>query len=212
MSMNGDPNIGMYGFSTNKYLIIGDVVKEPIISNSLAAEIFKVTVMGTDFAGIFIAGNSKGAIISKFAHNYGTKSNFRNVLEIDTEFTAIGNLILMNDNGIIISPLLKDKKEEIENHFKLQSALTTIAGLDNVGNLAVVNNMGCLTHPEITESEKNIIEKTLGVKSDIGTVSHGSPYVRSGIIANDNGIIISETSTGHEIGRAEQALGFLEKA
>ena len=43
----------------------------------------------------------------------------------------------------------------------------------------------------------------------IGTVNHGSPVIGSGLIANSKGAIIGNQTTGIEMGRIEEALGFL---
>ena len=43
----------------------------------------------------------------------------------------------------------------------------------------------------------------------IGTVNHGSPVIGSGLVANTKGAIIGNLTTGIEMGRIEEALGFL---
>jgi translation initiation factor 6 (eIF-6) len=35
-------------------------------------------------------------------------------------------------------------------------------------------------------------------------VAYGTPYIKAGVIVNDKGIIISESSTGPELGRADE--------
>ena len=44
----------------------------------------------------------------------------------------------------------------------------------------------------------------------IGTVNHGYPVIGSGLVANTKGAIIGKLTTGIEMGRIEEALGFLE--
>ena len=48
------------------------------------------------------------------------------------------------------------------------------------------------------------IEEILKVRVDVGTVGYGSPFIKSGIIVNSNGVVFSELSTGPEIGRIEE--------
>ncbi|RLF51129.1 MAG: translation initiation factor IF-6, partial [Thermoplasmata archaeon] len=43
----------------------------------------------------------------------------------------------------------------------------------------------------------------------VGTVNHGAPLIGSGIIANSHGAIIGSLTTGIEMNRIEEALGFL---
>ena len=52
---------------------------------------------------------------------------------------------------------------------------------------------------------ENIIRKEVG----IGTISTGSSIISSGVIANSNGFLASSNSTGFEMGRIDESLGFL---
>jgi translation initiation factor 6 len=44
----------------------------------------------------------------------------------------------------------------------------------------------------------------------IGTVNHGDPMIGTGLVANSKGAIIGRNTTGIEMGRIEEALGFLK--
>lgn len=44
----------------------------------------------------------------------------------------------------------------------------------------------------------------------IGTVNHGFPMIGSGLVANDHGALIGRLTTGIEMGRIDEALGFLQ--
>lgn len=207
----GDSNIGLYGFATDDYCFLGLKTKvEKKIEKTLGVKIFISSVFETQLPGIFIAGNSSGLIVPKILEDYEFKSLKKfDTLKIETRYTALGNLVLMNDNGIILSPLLRNEKSKIENFFKIPCKVTTIAGLNVVGSLAITTNRGCLVCPKIREKEKAIIEGVLNVPVNIGTVSFGSSFVKSGIIANSNGFLASGLSSGPELGRINEALGFL---
>ena len=208
----GDVNIGLYGFATDKYCFLGlkhKVNKE--IEKALGVPVHVSTILGTDFAGIFAAGNSSGLVVTKMAEEHEIKAlrNFENVLVLDTRFTAIGNLILINDNGIVISPLLRRNRKDIESFFKLPCVVSAIAGISVTGSCAIATNKGCVVHPRTKPAEKKLIEETLGVPVDISTASFGSPFVKSGVIANSRGLIISTSSSGPEMGRISEVLGFV---
>jgi translation initiation factor 6 len=85
----------------------------------------------------------------------------------------------------------------------------TIASFGTVGMAAVVTNKGCLCHPKVTDEEKQRLEKIFDVNVMIGTVNHGFPMIGSGLVANTKGAIIGKMTTGIEMGRIEEALGFL---
>jgi translation initiation factor 6 len=209
LTFRGDPNIGLYGYATDKYCIIGTRTKDyKKLKQALKVPVVVSEFFGTDFAGIFSAGNSNGIITSEHVNEFLSLGNIE-ILSIDTRFTALGNLVLMNDNGIIISPLLKKHKKEIQNFFGINCDVSKIAGLATSGSVGIATNKGCLLHPKVKENEKAIVENVLGVKADIGTVNFGSFHVRAGIIANSNGLAISKESTGIEAGKINEALGFL---
>jgi len=108
----GDPNLGLYGFATDKYAFLGMKKKMPLLKTKIIAN-----PMGhTNFSGIFAAGNSSGIIASSFFKE-DMKDLKIPVLLLKTDFTAIGNLVLMNDNGILISELIKKHSKEMIRWF-----------------------------------------------------------------------------------------------
>jgi translation initiation factor 6 len=100
--------------------------------------------------------------------------------------------------------------KKIEKVFDVPVYKGTISSLNTVGMAAVVTNKGLLCHPKVTEEEKRVLEKVFGVNVMIGTVNHGVPLIGSGLVANTKGAIIGNLTTGIEMGRIEEALGFLD--
>lgn len=210
-NFNGDLNIGLYGFATEKYVFLGQHTKmDRKIAEVLGTKKISSSVLYTSFAGIFCAGNSQGIVVPKIMEEYelhSLKEHFDNILVLDTDYSALGNLILVNDNGMIISPFLRKNRQEIRNFFQLPCEVCKIAGV-SVLSTAIATNKGCLAGPRIRKNEIKLIEDTLGVELGIGTVSFGSPFVRAGIIANSKGFVASDASSGPELGRISEALGF----
>lgn len=207
LNFQGDPNVGLYGFATERYGVCG--VKNKHLS-ALGVKFHTIPLYGTHLSGLFAAGNSRGIVASKHLgkNEIAHMKSIAKVLMLDTSYTAIGNLILLNDNGIIISPLLRRHKKEIEEFFSLRCEVSTIAGIAVTGSVAVATNSGCLVHPKIKTNEKKVIEDVLNVQTTIGTVSFGSPFVKSGLIVNKNGTIVSDKSSGFELGNINEAFGF----
>jgi len=211
LNFDDDPNLGLYGFATDSYFLVGKNLSKKEMKK--AEDVLKVKVhiqrvMFTEFAGLFATGNSKGIVAPKVAKHYDFSPKVDTLL-IDTDYSAVGNLILMNDNGIILSPMLKNCKKEIESFFKIPCRLSTIAGVRIVGSMGIATNRGCLLHPKAKDDEIKKIEEVLKVKAEIGTVAFGSSFPGAGIIANSNGFLASEKSSGPELGRITEALGFL---
>ncbi len=201
IDINGDPNIGLRGFATDEYLLAGCEIPE---SELLKVKNVITTISQTELAGIFAAGNCNGIVLPKIVEKSEIEMIKKdlgiNVLVIDTKETAIGNLILCNDRGAIISPLLKEKRKEIEDALGCEAIACTVAGLSIVGSCGVATNKGCLLHRDAEEEEAELIEDVLKVRVDIGSFG-GSPFVKSGIIVNSRAIIVGEIATGPELER-----------
>lgn len=206
-NFNGDPNIGMYGFATDKYCFLGANVQQSLLQRvrkTLKTEIISSTISGTELTGLFAMGNSNGIILSKIIEDYEVKKlkeNGLNLKVINSNETALGNLILCNDKGCLISGSLKKFQKEISDVLGCEVEIGKIANLDIVGSCGIASNIGCLCHREAREKELKKIEEILKVKVDVGSVTYGTPYVRSGIIVNSNGVLVSDPTTGAEIGR-----------
>lgn len=211
-NFNGDPNIGLYGFASEKYVFLGMRTKaDKGIGEVLGAERIHSTALYTNFAGLFCAGNSHGIVVPRALEEYELGSIaglFENVLVLDTHYSAIGNLMVLNDNGVVISPLLRRHRKEVQRFFSLPCEVSRVAGVSVTGAMAIAVNSGCLAGPRTKKGEIKLLEDVLDVELGLGTVSYGSPFVRAGIIANSRGFLASDMSSGPELGRISEALGF----
>ncbi len=207
----GDPNIGIYGFATDEYCLLGFGGKIAKRMRALKVPVKVCKAMNTSLVGMFCAGNSSGILVPKAIGEHETSSIEKagDVLIIDSLYTALGNLVLMNDKGIVISPFLRRHRKDMADFFGIPCEISTIAGIRVVGSVAIANSKGCLVHPRIREKEKRIVEKTLGVPANVCTVNFGSPFLRSGIIANSSGLAVSDQSSGIETGKINEGLGFV---
>jgi len=133
-----------------------------------------------------------------------------NVLKTEIKQTALGNLILVNDSGCVIPREISLIKEDLEECFSVPVKIGTVAGLSIVGSCAFATNRGLLAHPNCTEKEMELLETVLKVNGDIGTVSFGSPFVGAGLVGNSRGFVIPEETTGPELQRIDESLGFIE--
>jgi translation initiation factor 6 len=213
-NFNGDPNVGLYGFATDKYCLIGvdphklrkrmlEVLGVPMINLPLAS---------STLIGLFASGNRNGIILTKLVEKHEVdklKAELPNinVLVLKSTSTALGNLILCNDRGCLIPEKFSEFRKGIADTLDCEVATGTVAGLELVGSAAVASNIGCLCHHETTEDEAKLLEGLLKAKVDVGTVSFGSPFIKSGLIVNSSGVVVSDRSTGPELGRAAEVFG-----
>lgn len=126
------------------------------------------------------------------------------------KINAAGNVILANDSAAIVHPgLSKRACDTISKVLGVEVTKGTIGGLKTVGMAASINNKGILVHPRASDAEIAVLEDIFKLPVDVGTVNFGSPLVGSGILANSNGYLTGTETTGPELGRIEDALGFL---
>jgi translation initiation factor 6 len=207
---NGDPNIGLYGFATDDYCLLG-IEPNKILNNMkkiLKTDIKITTIAGTELIGLFLAGNKNGIVLPRITEDFELKK-LKKMFDLNLEIikskeTALGNLILCNDKGCLISEKLRKFKKKISDALGCEIDIGKIANLDIVGSAAIASNIGCLCHRDAKEEEMKKIEEILRVKVDVGTVGYGSPFIKSGIIVNSKGVVFSELSTGPEMGRYEE--------
>ena len=207
----GDPNIGLFGLVTEKYAVL----PEPGIDvGFLVKKIAYTTVAGTKLCGIFLAGNSNGLIVPETITEremaiLKTTLKDVNILKIKSKYNAIGNLILCNDKGAVISPLLSASADEIAKCLKVKVCIGSMLDLDIVGAMGVATKKGFLLDMYAGDAEFKFVKDALGTDGDIGTVNFGSEFVKSGILANSKGILVGNATTGPETARIDEALGFI---
>ena len=217
MDFNENPNLGVFCRANDDVAFIRKGLskkdKEKIIS-ALGVDLIELSITDATIIGSLLVINKKGAIVTDFADVDSLKvikDNGFEICVITDKINAAGNDILVNDKGALVHPDLQERSiEDIKNTMKVPVYRGTIASLKTVGMAAVVTNKGLLCHPKVTDEEKSILEKIFGVNAMIGTVNHGSPVIGSGLVANTKGAVIGNLTTGIEMGRIEEALGFLD--
>ncbi len=218
ISFDGNPNVGLYGYATDSYVLIGKEVPEKHIKS--LKTVFKiplhsVNVAGTGLLGVFISGNKNGIILPSIC--------FENELEefdklklkysiLKTRLTCLGNNILANDKGALVNPNFSDSEiDSIKKALKVPVSRMMIADIETPGSAVILNGNTGIIHRDVEPNVKTNIEEFMGVKLEECTVNMGNPYVSSGILCNKYGMIIGGLSGGPEIVYASQALGFNKK-
>jgi translation initiation factor 6 len=133
------------------------------------------------------------------------------VSELPGRINAAGNVVLANDTGAYVHPdLSEDALAVVEDALGVPAERGDLADVRTVGTAAVASNDGVLCHPKSREPELEALEELLDVRADIGTVNYGAPLVGSGLVANEAGYVVGEETTGPELGRVEDTLGYLD--
>jgi translation initiation factor 6 len=121
----------------------------------------------------------------------------------------VGNVILTNDTVALVHPRLSAKTVElVEQTLDVKVYKGTIGGLNTVGMAAVATNKGILAHRNASKEELEFLEDIFELPAEIGSVNFGVPLIGAALLANTKGYAAGAETTGAELGRIEDALGF----
>ncbi len=214
LNISGSPVVGVFAACTeNNVFVPFDTPSETLkeLEESLSVAAIASSIGGSAIIGSLLKGNSRGIILAGFVLEKELRHirKHTKAARLTGELNAAGNLILANDSAALVHPDLSDKSiNVIKKTLGVEVKRGTIGGLKTVGMAGIATNKGVLVHPKSTPSEIAILEELFNLPVDIGTVNFGSPLVGSGILANSNGYVAGEETTGPEISRIEDALGY----
>ncbi len=213
----GNPNIGLFCYATDKYCLIPSELPKQIrkqFEEVLQVPLYEMTAAGTSLLGVFFAGNDNMLLVPEIMFDSELEQLERFKIKytlINTKLTALGNNLLVNNKICIASPEYTEEEiNKISKSLDVKVKQGKISGLKIVGSLAKINGKGGLISAETEDFEKKFLEKNLNLKLTKGTINFGSPYISSGMICNSKGFIVGDMSGGPEIQNADEALGFIE--
>ena len=204
--------------ANNSYILFPRLLLKPLIKKLKSVfdkPLFPITVNNSNLIGVYTASNKYGIIVPNIMKDeeiddlktyLRDSAKIRVLKSIDNAF---GNLILCNDKGAIISSLLKSKRKEIEDTLNVEVVVYEFADSYLPGSIALANNNGCVVHPLTKDEEIEQIKSILKVDEiDVSTINRGIPYLSAGAIVNDNSGVFGEASTGPEMMRLTNVLGY----
>ena len=214
-SFNGNPHIGIFATCTEGFVILSADVPKKVtdkLDKALSVVSIKTFIGGGSVTGSLVSGNSSGVVVSPYASvsEINEIKKYTNVSKLPGKMSAAGNLILVNDTAALVHPNLSNEAiRVIEDTLKVGVHKGTIAGLKTVGMAGVATNRGIIVSPKVKEQELKILDSIFGLPVGLGTVNLGGQMIGSGLLANTKGYATGSNTTGHELGRIEEVLGFI---
>jgi len=218
ISIGDSAVLGVFATCTEEFLLVAPpTTEEALLNFSQELEVTTVPILvgSSSIVGSLVAGNSNGFVVSGNAQRHEISqlkklAEGMKVRKLPGRINAAGNVILANDTEALIHPGLIARAERvISETLCVDVQRGTVAGLKTIGMTACATNKGVLAHPKATEAELSKLDEIFGVPVNIGTVNYGSPLVGSALLANTKGYVVGRESTGIELGRIEDSLGFL---
>jgi len=211
----GSSLLGVFARCTEKVVLVPQEVGAAdrlTLEAGLKVDAIQMQLSGSSVLGSLIAANSNGFVVSHHAgdHDLETLREHGRARRLPARINAAGNVILVNDSAALVHPGLSSKAiDTIEMTLGVAVQKGTIGGLKTVGMAGIATNKGLLVHPRVTEEEIAVLEGLFELPVDVGTVNLGSPLVGSAVLANGKGYLAGSETSGPELGRIEDALGFL---
>ncbi|MHA1733962.1 MAG: translation initiation factor IF-6 [Promethearchaeota archaeon] len=215
----GTGTLGMFTSATDRFFIVPSIVKEREVA--VLTRVFQVppvsfNVWNTRLVGALVACNSNGILLPSQVLDEEVvliRSQLKDlslddvrVGTIDSKDNALGNMILANDSGCVVSRRLGAFLDEIEQVLGVPSEVVSFAGTDLLGSAGLVNNNGGVIHPLADDDEIELTAAALKVPIDVSTVGCGIPFVGSCAAANVNGAVVNPETTGPELQRISEML------
>lgn len=215
-SFEKNPNIGVFARANESFAFLPLNAPEKFksdVENCLEVEIIEMSINQSSLIGTLIFANDNAILLPKNALKSEIEElkkkikNKINIEVVDSKFTALGNLILANNKGAVISNVFSEKEaKKIAEKLDVDFIRSNIAGFKVVGSIGIATDKGALVCGRVSEEEVEKIEDIIKVNVEFGSVNQGSGYVRAGIIANKKGALIGNLSTSPEITRIQDAL------
>lgn len=216
MEFEGNANIGLFFFVNDKFAILGkqvDEKKKKEIENVLDVPVYTLQVLSTDLIGVFLSGNNE-ILLSPQLYEHELKQleeicskHDMKLIQIEDKLNTLGNNICVGDEEILIN---SNYSRQFKDHIKKATNLKVIelnhSEFSSAGAVCTFAKGKYYVSQELNEEMvKDFIDKIAGV----GSINSGSPFVASGIVANNNGIIIGSLSSTVEIQEVVENLDYL---
>lgn len=210
--------MGVFARETDDCLLVRPDVEDDMredLGEELDVPVVPTTVAGSGTVGALAAGNENGLLVTSRVRDREldriAETTDLPVHELPGRINAAGNVVCCNDYGAYVhADLSREAVQAVKDALEVPVERGTLATVHTVGTAAVANNRGVLCHPKSTDGELDALEELLDVPADIGTINYGGPLVGSGLVANDNGYVVGNDTSGPELGRIEDALGYID--
>jgi len=217
LSIFGDSNIGVYVFVNNRIALTPPRITRTVrrlLNEVLGVEVVETTIAGSSILGVFVAGNNKGLLLpsiiteEELDHLRQSLGGELRLRVVDSVYTAWGNLVAANDNVALASgDLGKRELEAIGEALGVEVHTARLVDTGAVGAVTVFNNKAGLIHPGVPDESIEELSRRLGVRLGPATVNEGVGFVKSGVLLNDQGVLVGHETTGPEIMNIMSILG-----
>ncbi|MFQ6124361.1 MAG: translation initiation factor IF-6 [Candidatus Heimdallarchaeota archaeon] len=203
-------NVGVYILATDEFALVPpgffNKKDKKKVKNALRVPLVESMIGGTSLLGVLAVATSRVLLLPQIATDLEIEELQAQlgieVCVLDSKITALGNVIVVNDKGALVSSVFNKKDiHAIEDMLGVTVAQRNLAGISVVGAMCVVTSRGALVSPLASDDEVKQISCIFEVKTDICTVNRGYAYISTGLTANAGGGLCGADTTGIERAR-----------
>lgn len=209
-AINGSDCVGAFALTTDRYVFAGRGITESskkFLADMLGAEALSLSIGGMDLVGVLARANSNGIIVSNLVTEReldaikGMKLGI-NIEVLGSPLNAIGNNILANDSLAIVNPEYSGGDiAVIGDVLGVEVLSCPIGNFKTVGANDILTNKGLVINNHASDEEKEKLDGKIGFDSVRSTANMGSLGIGIAVVANSNGALIGDTTTGYEFSR-----------
>ncbi|VVB99386.1 Translation initiation factor 6 [uncultured archaeon] len=212
-TVRGSPYVGVFCSATDDYALVPFSVQPKelrLVEEKLEASAIRASIGNSGLLGVLAKGIGNKFAVSSLADRNEVKALEKEgleVLAVQENYTATGNLMALNKSGAIASPLFSEKAvTALGKFFGTKIEQMAIGGNELSGACVTVTNKGLIANPNISESEFERLETLFRVRGMATTANFGDLMVGNSIVANSKGAIVGEKTSGSELSRIDEGL------
>ncbi|MGC8537684.1 MAG: translation initiation factor IF-6 [Candidatus Micrarchaeia archaeon] len=214
-AINGSDCVGAFALATDRYVFVGRSITEgnrKFLASMLGVEVVDMSIGGMDFIGVLARANSNGMLISNLATDREMEAIRSMKLGINIEvlgspLNAVGNNMILNDKIAIVNPEYNRKDMAIMGDvLGVEVVGSSIGSFKTVGANDILTNKGLVINNHASDAEKEKLDSETGFDSVRSTANMGSLGIGIAVVANSNGALIGDTTTGYEFSRIVDGL------
>ncbi len=211
----GSDYVGVFATCTDRYLFTGMGVQahvRKLIADTLGIECVELSIFDSNIIGLFARANSNGIVFSNMISDAELSAFKSERLDIrvcvpETGINAAGNNIIANDKIALVNPdYSHETVKQISDALGVEVIRATIGGFKTLGANNILTNKGFLINNRSTDEEKEAVDKLVGFESMRTTANTGYVNIGLSAIANSNGAVVGDSTTGFELARIMEAL------
>jgi translation initiation factor 6 len=210
--IHGSPYVGVFSIVTEQLALFSyDANAKELegIKDALDVELLQCKIAGSGLLGVFSTGIGKKILVPEIAEDSEIKNleNLGMKVKKLSGYTAIGNLVAMNQNAVLVSRSVDRKtRDEIGKFLNIEVFENPVKEFDLPGSFMRVTDMGFIAHPDIQEREFKALEKIFRVNGSATTANFGDSFVGNCVVANSHAAIVGGNTSGYELLRIDEGL------